>query len=157
MKDIRNYENIYAITEEGQVWSYKSNRFLSPTLLASGYLQVELYKNGKGKKFLVHRLVAEAFLPNPEELPQVNHISEIKTDNRVSNLCWMTAKDNDNHGTRNKRIAKALAIPVYCVELDKKYESIAEAARDLNLSTSNLSKCLRKIRHTCGGYHWEYV
>ena len=155
MKDIRNYENMYAVTEDGRVWSYKSNKFLKQTLLNRGYLQVELYNNGVGKKFLIHRLVAEAYLPNPDNLPQVNHKDENKQNNSVENLEWCTEKENDNYGNRNKNIARANATAVRCVELDRIFESISEAARELNLCKSNICRCLKKQSRTTGGYHWE--
>ena len=155
MKDIRNYENMYAVTEDGRVWSYKSNKFLKQTLLNRGYLQVELYNNGVGKKFLIHRLVAEAYLPNPDNLPQVNHKDENKQNNSVENLEWCTEKENDNYGNRNKNIARANATAVRCVELDRIFESISEAARELNLCKSNICRCLKKHSRTTGGYHWE--
>lgn len=81
---------------------------------------VSLYKDGKGKTLYVHRLVAEAYIPNPEEKTEVNHKSEVKTDNCINNLEWMTAKENSNYGTRNKRIGKS----VYCVELNQRFETI---------------------------------
>ena len=155
MKDIRNYENMYAVTEDGRVWSYKSNKFLKQTLLNRGYLQVELYNNGVGKKFLIHRLVAEAYLPNPDNLPQVNHKDENKQNNSVEKLEWCTEKENDNYGNRNKNIARANATAVRCVELDRIFESISEAARELNLCKSNICRCLKKQSRTTGGYHWE--
>ena len=155
MKDIRNYENMYTVTEDGRVWSYKSNKFLKQTLLNRGYLQVELYNNGVGKKFLIHRLVAEAYLPNPDNLPQVNHKDENKQNNSVENLEWCTEKENDNYGNRNKNIARANATAVRCVELDRIFESISEAARELNLCKSNICRCLKQQSRTTGGYHWE--
>ena len=76
MKDIVGYEGEYAITRDGKVWSYKRNKFLKCSDNGKGYYQINLYKNGKGKNYLIHRLVAEAYIPNPEGLPQVNHRDE---------------------------------------------------------------------------------
>ena len=73
-----------------------------------GYFQVWLYKDGIHKQMYVHRLVAQAFIPNPNNLPQVNHKDEVKTNNAASNLEWMSLKDNNNYGTRNQRVAEAL-------------------------------------------------
>ena len=89
MKDIQGYENRYAITEEGQVWSYKSQMFLTPWL-QNGYEKVKL----ANKNYRVHRLVAETYLPNPDKLPEVHHINSIRTDNRVENLAWVSKEDN---------------------------------------------------------------
>lgn len=95
-KPIKNYED-YLISENGQVYSKKSNKILSPGKIECGYLQISLYKNGKYKIFLIHRLVAQAFLDNPNNLPQVNHKNGVKTDNRVENLEWVTASQNLKH------------------------------------------------------------
>ena len=106
MKDILNYEGLYAITSCGKVWSYRSQKFLKPNIKKNGYLEVDLRKNGTHKFCLIHRLVAEAYIPNPLGLPEVNHKSEIKSENFVNNLEWMSAKDNRNYGSRNERIWK---------------------------------------------------
>lgn len=94
MVDIKGFEGRYAVTEDGQVWSYKSNRFLSPYLNQRGYLLVDLCGDGFRKQYRVHRLVAEAFIPNPLGLETVNHKDEVKTNNHVDNLEWMTRLDN---------------------------------------------------------------
>ena len=73
MKDIKGYEGLYAVTSCGRVWSYRRNKFLAPATIKSGYNYVNLYKDGKKKFCRVHRLVAEAYIPNPDNLPQVNH------------------------------------------------------------------------------------
>ena len=117
-KDIPGFEGLYAVTDDGRVWSYRRKIFLKPGLDRYGYQIVNLYKDKKGKTTLVHQLVAKVFVPNPENKPQCNHINEIKTDNRAENLEWVTAKENINHGTRNKRASDTAAKPVYCVELD---------------------------------------
>lgn len=106
MKDIKNFEGHYAVTSCGKVWSYKSKKFLKPRKDSSGYYQVSLWKDGKGKNYLLHRLVAEAYLPNPEGLPQINHKNENKADNCLNNLEWCTCKYNINYGTRNKRASQ---------------------------------------------------
>ena len=85
MKDIKDYEGLYAITEDGRIWSYRSNRFLKP-YVRKGYLRVKLYINGVEKDFSIHRLVAFAYLPNPDNLPEVNHKDENKQNNCVDNL-----------------------------------------------------------------------
>ena len=124
MKDIKNYEGLYAVTSCGKVWSYRNNKFLKPGLV-SGYLQVVLADKGSRAQYKVHRLVAEAYIPNPKGLPQVNHKDENKLNNSVNNLEWMTAEENANYGTRSERIGNKLGKPVYCVELDKVFDSIA--------------------------------
>lgn len=93
MKDIKGYEGIYAITEDGQVWSYKRQKFMKP-YKQNGYLLVRLFKDGNSKNYRIHRLVAEAYLPNPNNYPEVHHINSIRTDNRIENLAWVSKEDN---------------------------------------------------------------
>lgn len=104
---ISGYEGEYAISTLGRVWSEHSKRLLSLTPNYAGYLVVDLSKNGTSAQFRVHRLVAGAFLPNPNALPQVNHINEKRNDNRVDNLEWCTSKHNNNHGNHNKKISNS--------------------------------------------------
>lgn len=157
MKDIKGYEGLYAITSCGKVWSYRAQRFLKPSDNGIGYLKVSLKKEGKVEYRFVHRLVAEAYIPNPENKPQVNHKDENKEHNYVNNLEWISHKDNCNHGTRNKRIAEKISTPIYCEELDKVFPSAHEAGRQLGISNSHISDCCRGNRKTCGGYHWRYA
>lgn len=152
MKDIKNYEGLYAVTEDGKVWSYKNSRWLSP-LNNRGYLRVQLCKEGKVTSYSIHRLVAAAYLPNPEGLPQVNHKDEDKTNNSVANLEWCSAEYNNSYGTHLARLRKS----VYCVELDRSFESLADAAQTVNIAYCGISNCLSGRRKTAGGYHWRYV
>ena len=86
MKDIKGYEGLYAITSCGKVRSYRRKKFLCPNTSVDGYVRVGLHKNGKTKTIEIHRLVAEAYIPNPEGLPQVNHKNENPSDNNLENL-----------------------------------------------------------------------
>lgn len=103
MKDIKGFEGVYGVTSCGKVWSYRSKRFLRPWKAGKGYLEVHLSKSGEEKKVYIHRLVADAYIPNPENKPQVNHRDEVKTNNCVNNLEWMTNKENNNYGTKRER------------------------------------------------------
>ena len=105
---IRGYEGIYEVSDQGRVKSigYGKERILRPVRNNNGYLLVGLRKNREQKWYLVHRLVAQAFIPNPDNLPQVNHKDENKTNNSVQNLEWCDRKYNCNYGTRNQRISK---------------------------------------------------
>lgn len=103
-KPIPGYEGMYSVSNKGDVYSHYTNRVLSPKLSNKGYLRVTLCK-GKGnhKTIVVHRLVAEVFIPNQENKPTVNHINEDKTDNSVENLEWATIAEQNLHGTRTER------------------------------------------------------
>jgi|SRR5210317_1041026 len=94
--DIENYEGLYKINRNGNVWGCKSNRLLKSSLNnINGYYQIHLCKDGKGKHYTIHRLIATHFIPNPENLPQIDHINRVKTDNRIENLRWITHRDNN--------------------------------------------------------------
>ena len=108
MKDITGYEGLYAITDNGEVWSYRNKKFLKKKENPNGYYYAELWRNNKGKGFRVNRLVAEAFIPNPNNYPCVNHKDENKLNNKVSNLEWCTHKYNNNYGTCTERMRKTL-------------------------------------------------
>ena len=111
-RPIEGYEGLYEVSSYGKVRSLdrydRMNRFWKGRILKSytdtvGYLNVRLCSNGKLKHHLVHRLVAKAFIPNPDNLPQVNHRDEYKNNNRVENLEWCDGKYNVNYGTRKIR------------------------------------------------------
>ena len=146
MKDIKGYEGLYAITSCGRVWSYRSKRFLKPNQTADGYFRVELSDKGKRKKFLVHRLVAEAYIPNPNSLPIINHKDEIKTHNYINNLEWCDNKYNVSYSYGKK---------VKCVETGEIFNSLAEAGRYIGMSYTCITNALKRKNGTAGGYHWE--
>ena len=177
---IKNYEN-YIINEDGTVYSLLRNKLLKPSLSKCGYHSVELFNKHGSKRFLIHRLVAKAFIQNPFNLPQVNHKDENKTNNCINNLEWCTAKQNMNHGTAPKRriesrkwfyqSEKIKTISrkngkVVCkkvVQLTKnnifvaRFESIKQAATQLGINASAISYCCRGKRYkTVGGYKWKY-
>ena len=98
-EDIEGYEGIYQVSSLGKVKSLnfnhtKKEKILKPFFNRDGYLSVNLYKEGKRKQYLVHRLVAKVFIPNPENKLEVNHKDEDKTNNKVENLEWVTSKEN---------------------------------------------------------------
>ena len=109
-RPIEGYEGLYEVSSYGKdrsldrfYYRLHKGKVLSPTKDRYGYLTVTLNCNGKSKTIKIHRLVAQAFLPNPDNLPQVNHKDEDKTNNNVDNLEWCTAKYNVNFGTRQER------------------------------------------------------
>ena len=156
MKDIKGYEGLYAITSDGQVWNYRTKMFMKQRVNRGGYLIVNLNKNGKKITYTVHQLVAKAYIPNPNNLPQINHKDENKQNNCVENLEWVSAKENSNYGTRNERVAKSHSKPVYCVELDKVFESASIAARALNLFASAIGQVCKGKSKSTHGYNFKY-
>lgn len=153
MKDIKGYEGLYAITPEGEVYGYKRRRFLKPASEKNGYLRVCLCRDGEMKWYLVHRLVAEAFIPNPENLPQVNHKDENKTNNCLQNLEWCDAKYNNNYGTHIEKIKK----PILQYTLNGEFVSEWQSATDVGIvARYNINKCLTGKNKTAYGYAWKY-
>lgn len=146
MKDIIGFENLYAITENGQVWSYYSNQFLSATLGNNGYLKVTLVKDHKKYTKMIHRLVAEAYIENPENYPLVNHKDENKCNNNINNLEWCSYKYNSNYGSNPNKSKERMenflkehplfnrgennhkSISVRCVETQQVFETFSAAA-----------------------------
>lgn len=108
LKDIEGYEGRYMVSDQGQVYNVKRKQFMSLQDDGRGYLFTGLSKNGKRKFYKVHRLVAQAFIPNPDNLPEVNHKDENKHNNCVDNLEWCDVKYNRNYGTRNERIKNTI-------------------------------------------------
>lgn len=157
-KDIVGYEGRYAISNKGNVWSYKRQINLKTPPDNRGYSIVSLIDdNGVQRTKKVHRLVAEHFIPNPFGLETVNHKDEDKRNNDVDNLEWMTRGDNIRYGTGIERSAKGRSKAIYCIELDKVFESLTKAAQELDISCGNLSMAVRSASRTCGGYHWRYA
>ena len=173
-RDVVGYEGRYQVSSMGRVKSLErkvrhwrggeriqKERILKPSNDRRGYLLVSLCDGEKRKTFSVHRLVCQAFHENPDNKPQVNHINEIKTDNRACNLEWCTCKQNVNHGTRTERSAKSRSKPVGQYTLDgelvKIWQSPCEAGKQIGLSDSHVSKVANGKLKTAYGYIWKYV
>ena len=169
-KDIKDYEGLSQVSNLGRVKSlgngrtYKTSRIRKLYKNKYGYLQVQLCKDGKRKWFRVNRLVATAFLDNPEGKTEVNHIDEDKTNNRVDNLKWEWHKDNINHGTRNERVSKAmtngkLSKPVLQLSLSgaliREWPSVAECGRN-GFNIGHVAACCRGEEKTHKGFRFMY-
>lgn len=126
-----------------------------------GYALVSLSKNGKKKKFRIHRLVAEAFIPNPNNYPCVNHIDGNKLNNNVNNLEWCTEKQNMEHAAKFNLVNRGKRQYVKQLTLDGKlikiHKSIREASRETNICRDSITKCLKGKQKQCGNFKWEYV
>ena len=154
----------YLIYSDGRVFSKKSNRFLTPTLnKTNGYLYVSLGR--KLPKKNIHRLVAECFIPNPNNLPQVNHKDENKQNNNVENLEWCTQNYNLCYGTaaERARLKKLNNSPTAkkVLQFDKnnnliaEYSSMQDAARKTGIDRGSISKAARGIAKSAGGFTWK--
>ena len=167
-KDIAGYECLYKISNLGRV---KSLNYLRkgiekeriPNKNNSGYLIVGLHKNGKIKQFLIHRLVAEAFIENVNDLPQVNHKDENKLNNCVENLEWCSAKYNSNYGEHNYNLRNTMSSKVPNIlqyTLDGKflneYVSGRDAERKTGISHGGILQCCQGKYRTWRGYIWKY-
>lgn len=157
MKDVIGFETLYAVTSCGRIWSYKTQKFLSPKTMKNGYLQVALRKNGKYIMKYVHRVVAEAYIPKVLQKNEVNHKDENKRNNSVRNLEWCSHKYNNNYGTKLERQARTRGKKVKCIETNIVYFSVREAERQTNIPNTNISACCNGKIKTAGGYHWKYI
>lgn len=162
-KTIKNYED-YIVSNYGNVYNLRTSKLLKQTMFNNGYKFVTLYNNNKHKKFKVSRLVAQAFIPNPNNLPCVNHKDENKLNNNVENLEWCTYSYNINYGTANNRRSEKLSKRVIKIDKDNNileiYDSISDAAKqNKKCNSSNISNCCNHKYgfKTCGGYRWEYL
>ena len=185
-RDIKGYEGIYQVSNLGRVKSLIGieEKILKPWCRGKNkyYRCVGLCKNGIRIKYDIHRLVAETFIPNPNKLPCIDHINTISTDNRVENLRWCTLKENMNNPITKEKCSKSRigykptketikkmsgknnhnSRKVYCKELNKTYECIKDAEKELGISRSSISACCKeklKIAGKINGIklHWKYV
>lgn len=180
-KDIEGYEGFYQVSNLGRVKSlerdvyypngtiirHMEEKILVPSLGGGGYPFVHLHKNRKIKQEYVHRLVAMAFIENPENKPQVNHRDEVKTNNVVENLEWCTSVYNANYGTRIQRCVQnhrsyklgnnPSAKAVFCVELNKTFDCAKRAEEELGIWGTSIIKVCKGKAKTTGGFHWRYA
>lgn len=174
-KDIENYEGLYQVSNLGRIKSFprRYSRNKAPIIMKQridhkGYLQLSLCKNGKEQNKKVHRLVAQGFIPNPNNLPQINHIDGVKTNNNVSNLEWCDNSYNQLHANRmglNKhrleRVKEVCNKPVAQLTLNddllNKYISLREASEKTGCNYKSMSACASGKTKSSGGYKWKYI
>lgn len=160
-RDVNGYEGLYEVSNLGRVRSLNYNktgeiRMLIVQKHRCGYLQVGLWKDGKHKTCTVHRLVAEAFIPNPDNLPEVNHINEDKQSNIVTNLEWCNAAYNSNYGTRNERISNRVYQYTKSGAFVRSYYSTREVERQTGIHHTRISACCLGRYKTSHGYIWSF-
>lgn len=150
-KNIVGYEDLYEVSDTGLVRNKVSGKILKPGKDGKGYLRVRLYKDGEWKMYRIHRLVAEAFIPNPLNLPQVNHIDQNKSNNNVDNLEWCTSQYNIDY---------SLSKPVCQYSLDGRllntYKSASEASRKTGINQGDISRCCRGKYRQAGNFIWKF-
>ena len=168
----------YLIEKDGQIFSLKTNKWLKANIGNTGYYGIELANDKGHKRLSIHRLVALTYIPNPNNLPQVNHKDENKLNNNVNNLEWCTNQYNMTYGTFiERRVAhtdyskpsyrenaikngKKVSRPVTRYSISGQYidsfESAADAKRKLNLISNHISECASGKRSTAHGYVWKY-
>ena len=157
-KDIEGYDGLYQVSDKGRVKSLKFGKenLLKPRKTPKGYLQVHLCKNGETKWCYLHRLVAQSFLSNNNNLPQINHKNEDKIDNRVENLEWCDARYNNTYGTRTDKCLKPVIQYSKSGEFIKEWKSVTDVENELKIYHSNISACCRGKLKSAGGYVWKY-
>jgi hypothetical protein len=172
-KDIKGYEGLYKVSNLGRVKSLNrviknkngslrslEERMLNPLKDTDGYLMVGLFQYGNQKRCKIHRLVAETFLENPNNKPQVNHINEIKSDNKLSNLEWVTAKENVNHGSAPKRRAESRMKRVVQISIEgeeiRTFKSMNEVA-ECGFTRQSVQKVCKGYRKTHKGFVWRFL
>lgn len=160
-RDIKGYEGKYQVSNDGEVIALNfHNQKFSKVLnqdfdkYTDGYKRVTLYKNGKRKRYSVHRLVCEAFIPNPENKPYVNHIDSNRTNNKISNLEWCTPLENTKHAKTNSFDYRKRFKKVKVIETGVIYNSISECSRILGIERANIHICLKNPERTAKKLHF---
>lgn len=173
-KDIKDYEGLYQVSNLGRIKSLErkvkntksSYRIIKEKILScgkssNGYCYIILCKKQNRKPFRIHRLVAEAFIPNPNNYLEVNHKDENKLNNKADNLEWCNHKYNINYGNLIKKNAKKHKKKVMQYTKNnvfiKEYSSLKEASNKIGINSSSIIRCCKGKQKTCGGYIWRYM
>lgn len=157
VKDVIGYEGIYKADIYGNIYSIKTGKKRKLVNEHHGYKRVMLYKNGKGKAFFVHRIIAELFVQNPNQYKEINHINEDKSDNRAENLEWCTRYYNIHYGNRIQSMSKRTIQKLKGGNIIAIFDSQAEASRKTGISQGSISNACSGRCKTAGGYIWELV
>lgn len=161
LKDVIGYEGLYEVSNKGVVYGRKRNNILKFRINHKGYCQLSLCKDNKKKETTIHRLVAIAFLPNPKNKPQVNHIDGNKQNNNVENLEWNTPKENIIHAYKTGLVDKTyLKQKIKCIFPDgteKQYEAVDELLKDLNVSRATVCNTIAGKYKNKKGHKYVYI
>lgn len=158
LSPVPGFKDYYALDTGGVVSEkWGKLRLLIPHSITGGYHRIRVCKDGASSGQLVHRMVALAFVPNPENKPEVNHKDGNKLNNRADNLEWCTRGENLSHSYRVIGNSHPRHKAVKCIERNKIYSSIRKAAEDNSMDSSSICKALYGKQITSGGYHWELV
>ena len=163
--DVVGFEGLYKVSEDGVIYTFsnrngKYNYPLRQNLDKDGYAYVKLFKNGKYHNARVNRVVAKAFIPNPQNKPIVNHIDFNRANNNVCNLEWTTAKENSQHSSKAGRYDSKCKRKVVSIDKngnEKTYLSISQAEKETGTPTSNIVKVCRGLRPLANGFKWVYA
>ena len=151
---IYGFEGLYSVNRHGDIYSEKYGKLFAKCKNSHGYVCVILRKNGIRYSKKVHRLVAETFLPNPENKREVNHIDGNKSNNELSNLEWVTSSENTRHAVNVGLISRKR---MRIIETGEEFPSAVDCAKSINGSYANIYHCLNGERKTHKGYHYEYI
>lgn len=152
--DIEGYEGLYQVSTKGNVRNSRTGKILKGRPDKDGYLQVALRKDGKAKEHMIHRLVAEAFIPNPENKPTVDHINRVHVTNTADNLRWATREEQTHNSSVHDKKKPVVA---YCNGNRFVYPSRNKCAKELNLNKGAILMCLTGKQKTHKGYRFEYL